>query len=204
MTSCETTRIGAGQAAAALYIRTGDEGAAIRLLFDALWVAERAGDSRGTARVVQVLRGLAGFSELGPTRTQAARTPTLGAAFELADFVDDRLREPTPTQVELPADAIALADAADRARTVLVAAEHALANDDLTWITSQQERIESAAAEIAGTNDDVAVRLRLTVADATGDWAALIRTARTATRRDATRPQGITPRTACPLPGAAK
>jgi hypothetical protein len=169
---------------AALYIRTGDEGAAIRLLFDALWVAERAGDSRGTARVVQVLRGVAGFSELGPTRTQAARSPTLGAAFELADFVDDRLHEPTPTQVELPADAIALADAADRARTVLVAAEHALANDDLTWITSQQEQIESAAAEIAGTNDDVAVRLRLAVADATGDWAALIRTARTAMRRD--------------------
>jgi hypothetical protein len=39
---------------AALHIRAGDEGAAIRVLFDALWVAERAGDSRGTARVVQV------------------------------------------------------------------------------------------------------------------------------------------------------
>jgi hypothetical protein len=169
---------------AALSIRTGDEGAAIRLLFDALWVAERAGDSRGTGRVVQALRGLAGFSEIGPIQTEAARTPTLGAAFELADFVDDLQHEPTPTPVKLPAEAIALADAADRARTVLVAAEHALANDDLTWITSHQEQIESAAAEIAATNDDVAVRLRLTVADATGDWAGLIRIARSAMRRD--------------------
>src|SRR5271166_3224896 len=169
---------------AALYIRTGDEGAAIRLLFDSLWVAERAGDSRGAARVVQVLRRLAGFSELGHTRTQTARTPTLGAAFELADFVDDRLHEPTPTHIELPADAVALADSADRARTILVAAEHAVANDELMWITSYREQIESAADEIAGANDDVAVRLRLTVAEATGDWAGLIRIARTAMRRD--------------------
>jgi hypothetical protein len=169
---------------AALYIRTGDEGAAIRLLFDALWAAERAGDSRGTARVVHILRGLAGFSEIGPTRREAALTPALGAAYELADFVDDRQHEPTRTQFELPADAIALADVDDRARTVLVAAEHALANDDLAWITSNQEQIESAAAEIEGAIDDVAVRLRLTVADATGEWAALIRTARTVMRTD--------------------
>jgi hypothetical protein len=169
---------------AALYIRTGDEGAAIRLLFDALWAAERAGDSRGTARVVHILRGLAGFSEIGPTPTGAARTPALGAAYELADFVDDRQHEPTPTPFELPADAIALADSDDRARTVLVAAEHALANDDLAWITSHQEQIESAAVEIEGANDDVAVRLRLTVADATGEWAALIHTARTVMRTD--------------------
>jgi hypothetical protein len=171
-------------AVAALCIRTGAEGAAIRLLFDALWVAERAGDSRATSRVGHVLRGLAGFSEIGPTQTEAARTPALGAAFHLADFVDDLQHQPTPTPIELPAEAIALADPRDRARTVLVAAEHAHANDDLTWITSNQEQIESAAAEIATINDDVAVRLRLTVADATGDWANLIRTARTAMSRD--------------------
>lgn len=169
---------------AALHIRTGDEGAAIRVLFDALWAAERAGDSRGTTRVIQVLRNLAGFGELGPTGTQAACTPTLGAAYELADFVDDRQHEPTPTQVELPTDAVALVDADDRARVILVAAEHALANDDSTWITSHQEQIESAADEIAEANDDVAVRLRLAVADATGDWAGLIRAARTTMRRD--------------------
>jgi hypothetical protein len=164
---------------AALYIRTGDEGAAIRLLFDALWAAERAGDSRGTARVVRILRELAGFSEIGPTRMEEARTPALGAAHELAAFVDDRQHEPTPTEIELPADAIALSDADDRARTVLVAAEHALANDDLAWIISHQRQIESSAAEIEGTNADVGVRLRLTVADATGEWAPLIHTART-------------------------
>jgi hypothetical protein len=169
---------------ATLYIRTGDEAAAIRLLLDALWAAECASDSLRSARVVRALRQLAGFGELGPTRGHEARTPTLGAAYELADFVDDHLHEPTPTRVELPADALALAGAADRARTILVAAEHALANDDLTWITSHQGQIESASAEVLGTHDDVAVRLQLAVADATGDWAALIRAARTAMRRD--------------------
>jgi hypothetical protein len=169
---------------AALCVRTGEESAAIRLLLDALWAAERAGDSLRTGRVAGTLRELAGFSPFGPTGSEAARTPALGAAFELADFVDDHLHDPTPAQVELPAGAIALVDVADRARTVLVAAEHAVANDDVTWVISHREQIESAATEVVGTHDEVAVRLRLTIADATGDWADLIRAARTGMRRD--------------------
>lgn len=169
---------------AELCVRTGEESAAIRLLFDALWAAERAGDALRASRVVRTLRELAGFGEFGPTGTQEARTPTLGAAFELADFVENHLNQPTPTRIELPAEAVALVDAGDRARTVLFAAEQALANDDFTWVTSHQEQIESAAAEVAATHEDVAVRLRLTVADATGEWAALLRAARTGMRRD--------------------
>jgi hypothetical protein len=169
---------------AGLCIRTDDEVGAIRLLLDALWRAERAGDSRGTARIVQVLRGFAGFSVIGPTPSEAAHTPALGAAFELAEFVDDLQHEPTPTTVDLPTEALPLAAVGDRARTVLVAAEHALANDDLTWLNSHQQLIESAAAEVAESNDNVAVRLRLTVADATGDWAGLIRAARTTMGHD--------------------
>lgn len=169
---------------AALCIRTDDEVGAIRLLLDTLWRAERAGDSRGTARIVQVLRGLAGFSQIGPTPPEAAHTPTLGAAFELADFVDDLQHEPTPSMVELPTEALTLAAVGDRARAVLIAAEHALANDDIAWINSHQQLIESAAAEIEAANDAVAVRLRLTVADATGDWASLIRAARTTMGHD--------------------
>jgi hypothetical protein len=73
----------------------------------------------------------------------------------------------------------------EAARTVLVAAEHAVANDDVKWVISHREQIESAATEVVGTHDEVAVRLRLTIADATGDWADLIRARED---RDATRP----------------
>ena len=169
---------------AGLCIRAGEERAAIRVLFDSLWAAERANDSLRADRVVSTLRSVAGYGEFGPTRAQSAVTPTLGAAFEMADFVADHLHQPVPVRIDLPADAVALADAQDRARTILVAAERALGDDNLTWIASHREEIDSAAAEVAGTYDDVALRLRLTVADATGDWADLVRSARTGMRRD--------------------
>jgi hypothetical protein len=57
------------------------------------------------------------------------------------------------------------------ARTLLFGAEHALGEDDLGWINAHQEQIISAAGEIAGCDDDVAVRLRHAVADASGDCA---------------------------------
>lgn len=131
-----------------------------------------------------MLRDLAGFQAFGPKRTQAPRTPALGAAFEIADFVTDHLHAPLPTRIELPTEAIARADSADRARTVLFAAERALGNDDLEWITAHQGEIESSAKELANTHVDVAVRLRLALADATGEWADLIHSARTGMRRD--------------------
>jgi hypothetical protein len=169
---------------AGLNIRAGDEGAAIRLLMDALWHAESTSNSLRADRVVRTLRNLAGFPELGPTGTQVPRTPTLGAAFEIADFVTGHLHAPVPCQIELPNGAATLADPADRARTILFAAERALGNDDLAWIISHRDQIESAAVEVDVDQIDVAVRLRLTVADATGEWADLIRKARTGMRRD--------------------
>lgn len=169
---------------AALCVRAGEEDTAIRLLMDALWAAENASNSLRADRVASILRDLAGFPAFGPTRTQAPRTPALGAAFEIADFVTDHLQSPLPARIDLPTEAIELVDSADRARAVLFAAERALGNDDLAWIIAHQEQIESTATEVANTHIDVAVRLRLAVADATGEWADLIHSARTGMRRD--------------------
>lgn len=96
----------------------------------------------------------------------------------------DHLHSPLPARIDLPIEAIELVDYADRARTVLFTAERALGNDDLAWITAHQEQIEATATEVANTHIDVAVRLRLAVADATGEWADLIHSARTGMRRD--------------------
>jgi hypothetical protein len=168
----------------ALSIRTEQAETAIRPLMDALWTAEGKGDSRGVDRVVGRLRDLADLPAFGPTRNAVPRTPNLGAAFAIADFVSDQIHTPVPARIELPTEAIALADRGDRARATVFAAERALGNDDLAWILEHRERIESAAIEVDVSQVDLAVRLRLVVADATGDWADLVHTARTRMRRD--------------------
>jgi hypothetical protein len=168
----------------ALSIRTGQAETAIRPLMDALWAAEGKGDSLGVDRVVRRLRDLADLPEFGPTHNKVPRTPKLGAAFAIADFVSDQMHTPIPARIEMPADAIILADRGDRARAVVFAAERALGNDDLTWIVEHREQIESTAAEVDVSDIELAVRLRLVLADATGEWADLVHIARTRMRRD--------------------
>ena len=168
----------------ALCIRTGQEETAIRPLMDALWAAEGTGNSLGVDRVVRRLRDLADLPEFGPTRKKLPRTRKLGAAFEIADFVSDQLHTPLPARIELPLEATTLADSGDRARTIVFAAERALGNDDLAWILEHREQIDSTANEVNGSHVELAVRLRLVVADATGEWADLVHSARTRMRRD--------------------
>ncbi len=169
---------------AELHIRVGAEAAAIRLLMDALWAAERADDSLRADHIARTLRSLAGFPEFGPIGTTSPRTPTLGAAYAVAQFVADHLHAPVPISIELPSTEIALSEAEDRARVTLFSAERALGNDDLAWIITHRDQIDSAAAEMATTHFDVEIRLRLTVADAAGEWAPLIQRARTGMQRE--------------------
>lgn len=169
---------------AALCVVTGEEHTAIRLMMDALWAGETAGSSMRADRVLGMLRDLAGLTDFGPSRSQEPRTPGLGAAVEIADFVSDHLRAPIPTAIELPCDAIALADRVDRARTILFAAEHALGNDDFAWIIAHGDQIETTADDIATDHIDLAVRLRLALGDATGEWDDLLHTASSGMRRD--------------------
>jgi hypothetical protein len=168
----------------ALCIRTGQAETAIRPLMDALWAADGKGDALGVDRVVRRLRDLADLPEFGPTQNKVPRTPRLGAAFEIADFVSDQLHTPIPARIDLPTEAPALTDSGDRARAIVFAAERALGNDDLTWILEHREQIESTATEVDVSHDELAVRLRLAVADATAEWADLVHSARTRMRRD--------------------
>lgn len=168
----------------ALSIRTGQAETAIRPLMDALWAAESKGDSLGVDRVVRRLRDLADLPEFGPTHNREPRTPKLGAAFEIADFVSDQMHTPVPARIEMPTEATTRVDSGDRGRTVVFAAERALGNDDLAWILEHREQIESTATEVDVSHIELAVRLRLVIADATGVWPALVHSARTRMRRD--------------------
>lgn len=168
----------------ALSIRTDQAETAIRPLMDALWAAEGKGDSLGVDRVVRRLRDLADLPEFGPTHNKVPRTPRLGAAFDIADFVSDQMHTPIPSRIEMPSEATTLVDRGDRARAIVFAAERALGNDDLPWIVEHREQIESTAAEIDISDIDLAVRLRLVIADATGEWADLVHIARTRMRRE--------------------
>lgn len=167
-----------------LCVQTGDERAAIRLLMDGLWAAEVAGNSLRADKVARTLRELAGLPDFGPTDIAQARSTVLGAAFQIADFVTDHLHSPAPSSIDLPGEALARSDVSDRARTLLFAAERALADDDPAWITARRDQVESALAAVTDTHLDVAVRLRLVLAETTGDWAGLIGEAQPTTRGD--------------------
>lgn len=169
---------------AALCVATGEEDTAIRLMMDALWAADTAGNSMRADRVLGMLRDLAGLPEFGPTGSEEPKTAALGAAVAIADFVSDHLHAPVPLQIELPSDAIALADAVDRARTILFAAEHALGNDNFAWIVAHREQIATTADDVASGHIEIALRLRLALADATGEWTDLVDAAGSGMRRD--------------------
>ncbi|MGB3485949.1 MAG: hypothetical protein WBB07_27475 [Mycobacterium sp.] len=167
---------------AALCVRTGEEDTALRLVMDALWAAETAGDSRRAGRVLGMVKDLAGLPDFGPTGSQQPRTPALGAAVGLTQFVSEHMNATVPEPIELPS-AVALVNVRDRARAILFAAERALGNDDLSWLADNRGQISTAASEIASSDIDVAVRLRLALADSTGEWADLLTTP-TGVRRD--------------------
>lgn len=170
------------ESVARLCVRANEDDAAIRLLMDELWLAEASGHTYRADRVVRTLRQLAGLPEFGSGGTP--RTPALGAAFDIADFIADHLSNPVPTKIDLPSDALALSAGRDRARTVLFAAERMLADDESSWISANRELIDASTAEAGCTDKAVEVRLRLTVAEATGEWSEIVNEARTSMRRD--------------------
>ncbi|TDL04463.1 hypothetical protein EUA04_22045 [Mycolicibacterium obuense] len=161
---------------AALCVSTGEEDTAVRLMLQSLWEADISGSSMRADRVLGALRNLAGFPDF-PKGSEEPLTARLGAAVEIAEFVSDHLQTPVPLPIEIPSEAISLVDAEDRARTVLFAAESALGDDNLAWIVNNRQVITTAADEIAHTLPEIALRLRLASADATGEWGDLLHAA---------------------------
>lgn len=169
---------------ATLLVTTGDDMAAIRVVLDRLWAAERAGDAGSAAAATRTLRKLAGVTEIGPIPADASPSNALTAAVHIAEFVAGHLHQPVPTTLDLPTAAFEHLALQDQARTVLFAAERALADGNPDWVTQHQTLITPNARDVTSTSSEVAVRLEVVLADVTGSWRALLRRARTTTQRD--------------------
>lgn len=167
-----------------LLVATGAENEAIALVMEQLWVAERVDDSLRARVAARTLKSLAGFPDLGPGEPAVGASPVLVASARVVEFVADNLHQPFATQLNLPDSELQQLNAGDRAQAALFAAERALGNDDLAWVVRHTQLLSDSAAEVESTHEEVALRLRLAIADAAGDWSELIHAARTAMRRD--------------------
>jgi len=168
-----------------LLIRLGRKADAARLLLDRFWQAVADGRSHETETAARALKRLAGDDDQavaadderaaadaaddnGALAVAAART----AAAALA-VLQDPLGRP-PAWDDLPADA---PSPQDRARLVLLAAEAALADGDAGWSAGHATELLAIAATVP--DQALAVRLELTVAEASDDWESLLHRART-------------------------
>ncbi len=168
-----------------LLARLGREDEAIHLITERLWRAERADDHIGAEHAVLTIEALAS-KDMSPPEGGGKGIPgPLKHALEIAEFVALHLTQPVPQLLDLPGEALVYLSPEDRARTILFAAERALGDDNHEWIDERKGLILNAANEVAASDDEVSVRLRLAVADVTGDWHNLVRQARTGSiRRD--------------------
>ncbi|WP_428339087.1 hypothetical protein [Mycobacterium sp.] len=169
---------------ARLLVATGSNGDAVAVVMERLWVAERADDSMSAQIAARTLRSLAGLPEFGPVGAADRASPLLVAAARVAEFVADHLHQPVPVKLDLLTAELAQLSQGDSAQAVLFAAERALCDDDLDWLTSHLQLLADCASEVRSTHEDVALRIDLVVADVTGDWNALLHKARTTARRD--------------------
>lgn len=167
-----------------LLVATGSESDAVALVMERLWVAERADDSLSAQVAARTLKSLAGLPEFGPARPEDGSSPLLVAAAQVAEFVADNLHQPVPTELDLPTTQLQHLSPVDRAQTVLCGAERALGNDDIDWLKRHAQVLSDSVSEVKSTHEDVALRIELAIADATGEWNELLHKARTATRRD--------------------
>lgn len=167
-----------------LLVTTGAEDEAIALVMEQLWVAERVDDSLSARVAARTLKSLAGFPDLGPGEPAEGASPVLVASARVVEFVADNLHQPFATQLNLPVAELQQLNVGDRAQAALFAAERALGNDDLSWVVSHTPLLSDIASEVESTHEEVALRLKLAIADTAGDWSELVHAARTAMRRD--------------------
>ncbi|WP_142233762.1 hypothetical protein [Streptomyces calvus] len=157
-------------------INAGDLDEAASLLSDAFWQRADAGDTDGVRsishRLGEALRSVA-------AEHPGADTPGHGTALQLFTVMDcaqNLLAHPFP-EPKLPAPLQQAPDGLETslARLAVLAGEtSALVDRETVWITEHAERLMQLADAVTDTDDLLAVRLRLTVADATGQWTDLV------------------------------
>ncbi|MFJ8010803.1 ATP-binding protein [Streptomyces fagopyri] len=161
-------------------INAGNLDVAASLLSDAFWQRADAGDTDGVRsishRLGEALRSAAA-EHPGP---DAIGHDTAQQLFNVMDCAQDLLTHPFP-EPKLPTPLQQDPEGLETslARLAVLAGEtSALVDRETGWLTEHAERLMQLADAVRDTDDLLAVRLRLTVADATGQWTDLVDAAR--------------------------
>jgi hypothetical protein len=155
-----------------LLVELGRDADAARVLLDRVW------DALNADRTTDAQRTKRDLERLASDREGAADDPVRAAASTARSAVamyQHPLGELPPLDTIVTAGEFIL----DRARLALLGGEIALADDARDWLSATVPTISELAEQVAPINGAVAVRLRLVGADATGEWSALLRDART-------------------------
>ncbi|WP_329000885.1 hypothetical protein OHA18_41450 [Kribbella sp. NBC_00709] len=157
---------------ARLLVQLGRGEEAVRSTLDRLWFALDQGLT-GTAQSLQ--REL---HELAQTVTGSERSRELDKVPDAAMHVYFHPLGDVPET-----SALLVGDPIDRARLGVLAGETELANDRSEWLADAQETLSALQESI--DDPHIRTRLRLLVAEADGDWRALLADARTRRLGDA-------------------
>lgn len=125
-------------------------------------------ETAGPARLSAIRSELQGIADNRPSD----RTRDLAAVAAVAYNLSNTSWKATTDLADL-----LQSDAPSNARLALLAAEVALAAGDLIWLLDNQTQLESHVESLAA-QPLLRLRLRLVVADATGQWAGLLHDAR--------------------------
>ncbi|MFE3722986.1 ATP-binding protein [Streptomyces cyaneofuscatus] len=157
-------------------INAGDLDEAASLLSDAFWQRADAGDADGARSISHRLGdALRSAAAERPGADTAGRSTAL-QLFTVMDCAQNLLTHPFP-EPKLPAPLQQDPDGLETslARLAVLAGEtSALVDRETAWITEHAERLMQLADRVTDTDDLLSVRLRLTVADATGQWIDLV------------------------------
>ncbi|RAO15034.1 hypothetical protein GUI43_02014 [Micromonospora noduli] len=144
----------------------GRVGEAARRTLDGIWTALDRGLST-TAQIGQ--RRLRELARDGATEDPA------GALVKVADAAMELYFDPLASLPE--ASVLVVGEHADQVRLAVLAGETALANDDHAWLTRERQKL-AALAETETGDRVLRTRLRLLVAESSGDWSNLLEDAR--------------------------
>ncbi|MGW6060539.1 hypothetical protein [Streptomyces sp. NPDC055189] len=157
-------------------IKAGDLDEAASLLSDAFWQRADAGDADGVRslshRLGEALRSAAAEHPAVDTAVHS----TARRLFNVMDCAQNLLTHPFPKSAA-PAPLRQNPDGLESslARLAVLASEtSALVDRERGWITEDAERLMQLADAMTDADDLLAVRLRLIVADATGQWTDLV------------------------------
>ncbi|MET8583596.1 hypothetical protein ABZX39_22400 [Streptomyces collinus] len=160
-------------------INAGHLDEAASLLTEAFWQRADAGDIDGARAICHRLGEALRTEAAERSDTHAADTETAPRLFSIMDCARNLLAHPLPVP-KLPALLQHDPDGLEipLARLAVLASETAaLVDKETAWVIEHAEQLTRLTDAVKDTDELLAVRLSLTVADATGQWTDLVNAA---------------------------